>query len=251
MISVYKIKPKFQKLLQPILVFLRKIGVSPNQITILTVFFSIALGVFLFFAIENKIWFLFVSLGLLLRMALNSLDGMMAKQYNLQSKKGEILNELVDVISDVAIFFPFIYFESLKTEYVIIFIVLSIITLLFLFGAFLMKESPEEMNLEPYGGKFPKEEDDIENSWSSSSAIKTLSFNILYLQLVLGMLSFLIVVTFQYDLALERGFNILTSSLAPASIAAGSFFGRLVAGFLSDYVDRNKILFSVFLGKAL
>ena len=130
-------------------------------------------------------------------------------------------------------------------------IVLSIITLLFLFGAFLMKESPEEMNLEPYGGKFPKEEDDIENSWSSSSAIKTLSFNILYLQLVLGMLSFLIVVTFQYDLALERGFNILTSSLAPASIAAGSFFGRLVAGFLSDYVDRNKILFSVFLGQAL
>ena len=65
------------------------------------------------------------------------------------------------------------------------------------------------------------------------------------------MLSFLIVVTFQYDLALERGFNILTSSLAPASIAAGSFFGRLVAGFLSDYVDRNKILFSVFLGQAL
>jgi CDP-diacylglycerol--glycerol-3-phosphate 3-phosphatidyltransferase len=127
MISVYKIKPKFQKLLQPILVFLRKIGVSPNQITIFTVFFSIALGVFLFFAIENKLWFLFVSLGLLLRMALNALDGMMAKQFNLQSKKGEILNELGDVISDVAIFFPFIYFESLKTEYVIIFIVFSII----------------------------------------------------------------------------------------------------------------------------
>ena len=127
MISVYKIKPKFQKLLQPILILLRNIGVSPNQITIFTVFFSIALGVFLFFAIENKLWFLFVSLGLLLRMALNALDGMMAKQFNLQSKKGEILNELGDVISDLAIFFPFIYFDSLKTEYVIIFIVFSII----------------------------------------------------------------------------------------------------------------------------
>ena len=127
MISVYKIKPKFQKLLQPILFLLRKIGVSPNQITIFTVFFSIAIGVFLFFGIENKVWFLFVSLGLIFRMALNALDGMMAKQFNLQSKKGEILNELGDVISDVAIFFPFIYFDSLKTEYVIIFIVLSII----------------------------------------------------------------------------------------------------------------------------
>jgi len=127
MISVYKIKPKFQKLLQPILFLLRKIGISPNQITIFTVFFSIALGVFLFFGIENKVWFLFFSLGLLLRMALNALDGMMAKQFNLQSKKGEILNELGDIISDVAIFFPFIYFDLLKTEYVIIFIVLSII----------------------------------------------------------------------------------------------------------------------------
>ena len=127
MISVYKIKPKFQKLLQPILFLLRKIGVSPNQITIFTIFFSIAIGLFLFFGIENKVWFLFVSLGLLLRMALNALDGMMAKQFNLQSKKGEILNELGDIISDVAIFFPFIYFDSLKTEYIIIFIVLSII----------------------------------------------------------------------------------------------------------------------------
>ena len=61
MISVYKIKPKFQKLLQPILFLLRKIGVSPNQITIFTVFFSIAIGVFLFFGIENKLLFLFVS----------------------------------------------------------------------------------------------------------------------------------------------------------------------------------------------
>ena len=130
-------------------------------------------------------------------------------------------------------------------------IILSAITFVFLFGAFLMKESPEEMNLEPYGGKFPKEDDDLKNSWSSTAAVKTLAFNLLYIQLVLGMLSFLIVVTFQYDLALERGFNILTSSLAPASIAAGSFFGRIVTGYLTDYVDRNKILFFVFLGQAL
>ncbi len=130
-------------------------------------------------------------------------------------------------------------------------IILSAITFIFLFGAFLMKESPEELGLEPYGGPFSQEENDVENSWTSSAAIKTLSFNLLYIQLVLGMLSFLIVVTFQYDLALDRGFDILTSSLAPASIAAGSFFGRIVTGYLSDYISRNKILFSVFMGQAL
>ena len=127
MISVYKLKPKFQKLLQPILVFLRKIGISPNQITIFTILFSFVIGAFLIYGIENRIWFLFVSLGLLVRMALNALDGMMAKQFNLQSTKGEILNEIGDIISDVAIYFPFIYFDTIKIEYVIIFLVLSVI----------------------------------------------------------------------------------------------------------------------------
>jgi len=127
MISVYKLKPKFQKLLQPLLLLLKRMGVSPNHITVFTIVFSIIIGYILFLGIQDRFWFLIVALGLLLRMMLNALDGMMAKQFNLQSKLGEILNEIGDVISDIAIYLPFIYFESIKSEYVIIFIFLSII----------------------------------------------------------------------------------------------------------------------------
>lgn len=127
MISVYKLKPKFQKLLQPLLLLLKRMGVSPNHITVFTIIFSIIIGYTLFLGIQDRFWFLIVGVGLLLRMMLNALDGMMAKQFNLQSKLGEILNEIGDVISDIAIYFPFIYFESIKSEYVIIFIFLSII----------------------------------------------------------------------------------------------------------------------------
>jgi len=127
MISVYKLKPKFQKLLQPLLLLLKRMGVSPNHITVFTIIFSIIIGYILFLGIQDRFWFLIVAVGLLLRMMLNALDGMMAKQFNLQSKLGEILNEIGDVISDIAIYFPFIYFESIKSEYVIIFIFLSII----------------------------------------------------------------------------------------------------------------------------
>jgi len=127
MISVYKLKPKFQQLLQPLLLLLKRMGVSPNHITVFTIIFSIIIGYILFLGIEDRFWFLIVALGLLLRMMLNALDGMMAKQFNLQSKLGEILNEIGDVISDISIYFPFIYFESIKSEYVIIFIFLSII----------------------------------------------------------------------------------------------------------------------------
>ncbi|MEO6453063.1 MAG: CDP-alcohol phosphatidyltransferase family protein [Ginsengibacter sp.] len=45
-------------------------------------------------------------------MALNALDGMMARIYNQQTKKGEVLNELGDVISDLFIFFPLLKYEQ-------------------------------------------------------------------------------------------------------------------------------------------
>jgi CDP-diacylglycerol--glycerol-3-phosphate 3-phosphatidyltransferase len=60
-------------------------------------------------------------------MMLNALDGMLATTYNLKSKEGEILNEIGDVLSDIAIYFPFIYFNSLSIELIIIFILLSVI----------------------------------------------------------------------------------------------------------------------------
>ena len=127
MISIYKIKPKFQQLLMPLLKLLKGWGISPNAITILSIILSFALSYFFWNASDCSSYFLIVAFGLLLRMMLNALDGMMARIYNLQSKLGEILNEVGDIISDVAIYFPLILFESLEIEIAIIFILLSII----------------------------------------------------------------------------------------------------------------------------
>jgi CDP-diacylglycerol--glycerol-3-phosphate 3-phosphatidyltransferase len=127
MISVYDIKPKFQKLLFPLLTVLRRLGITPNHITVFSILFSFLIGFLFLQATENKKFYLVVALGLLLRMGLNALDGMMANKYNLKSTKGEILNEIGDVISDIAIYFPLLYFENLKFEYVVLFIVLSVI----------------------------------------------------------------------------------------------------------------------------
>jgi CDP-diacylglycerol--glycerol-3-phosphate 3-phosphatidyltransferase len=127
MISIYKIKPKFQQLLMPLLKLLRRLGISPNSITIFSIFFSFGISYFFWNASDNYSYFLIVAFGLLLRMMLNALDGMMARIYNLQSKFGEILNEVGDIVSDVAIYFPLIIFSSLSIEIAIIFILLSII----------------------------------------------------------------------------------------------------------------------------
>lgn len=125
------------------------------------------------------------------------------------------------------------------------------ITLICLLPAFLMKQDPKEMGLLPYGGPFPKSDDAESNNWETREATKTSAFIILYSLLFLGMLSFLIVVTLQFDYAISNNLNLLASSIAPASIAAGSFCGRLVTGYIADFINRNKILFAVFLGQGL
>ena len=127
MISIYKIKPKFQQLLMPLLKLLRRLGISPNSITIFSILLSFGIAYFFWNMSDNSLYFLIVAFGLLLRMMLNALDGMMARIYNLQSKLGEILNEVGDIISDIAIYLPLILFEFLEIEIAIIFILLSII----------------------------------------------------------------------------------------------------------------------------
>lgn len=127
MISAYKIKPAFQKLLQPILRILYKIGVTANQITILAIILSFGMGLgFLQYQTYHSA-LLIIPLGFLLRMALNALDGMMARQYNMQSQLGEILNEFGDVLSDIVIIFPFVIIPGIKPYIIILFGVLAIL----------------------------------------------------------------------------------------------------------------------------
>jgi CDP-diacylglycerol---glycerol-3-phosphate 3-phosphatidyltransferase len=127
MISIYNLKSKFQALLKPILAFLHARKITANQITVFAVFWSFFVAGLFWFADTNSLFFLALPIGLLIRMALNALDGMMARTYNQQSKLGEILNELGDVVSDVVLFLPFLKFEPEAFYAIILFIGLCII----------------------------------------------------------------------------------------------------------------------------
>ncbi len=126
MISVYKIKPAFQQLLRPVLTFLHKLGVTANAITWMAILLSIGTGVFTWFY-PSTIALLILPLALLFRMALNALDGMMARTYNMQSKKGEILNELGDLVSDFIMFAPLFFLFKLNVFVLIAFLFLSMV----------------------------------------------------------------------------------------------------------------------------
>ena len=126
MISVYQLKPKFQALLQPLLRRLRSWGVSPNLLTVLGILISLGMGIFAFYG-DRTIALILMPIVLLLRMALNALDGMMARQYNLQSKMGALLNEIGDVVSDIVLYYPLYVLFAMDQIWIMCFLLLSVL----------------------------------------------------------------------------------------------------------------------------
>lgn len=109
MISIYQLKPRFQALLRPIVGRLADAGVTANQVTLAAMCVSIALGIGLFLHPDKPAAFLLLPLWMFLRMAFNAVDGMLAREFGQQSALGAYLNELSDVLSDAALYLPFVW----------------------------------------------------------------------------------------------------------------------------------------------
>lgn len=105
--TLYDIKPAFQDLLRPACNNLAKAGVSANQVTVAAMLLSLATGTALVLLQGERWVLLLVPAALLVRMALNAIDGMLAREHHMQSALGGLLNELGDVISDIALYLPF------------------------------------------------------------------------------------------------------------------------------------------------
>lgn len=126
--SIYDIKPRFQALLRPMVSFLAKSGITANQVTILAVFLSGFAGLCILIWPEQSWVFLLVPFILFIRMALNAIDGMLAREFNMKSRLGAILNELGDVLSDVMLYLPFALVSGISSTAVVVVVILSIIS---------------------------------------------------------------------------------------------------------------------------
>lgn len=106
MASIYDLKPGFQALLRPLVARLAAAGVTANQVTIAAVVLSVIGGGLIAWRPFETWPLLLLPLVLFLRMGLNAVDGMLAREFGQQSKLGAILNELGDVLSDAALYLP-------------------------------------------------------------------------------------------------------------------------------------------------
>ena len=109
--SVYALKPAFQNWLLPAVKWLAERGVTPNQVTIAGGVASVLVGCDLIAG--SRTWLL-LPLFLPVRMALNAMDGMLAKERRMRTRTGAILNEGLDLVSDAALTLPFVAVPGLS-----------------------------------------------------------------------------------------------------------------------------------------
>jgi len=107
MVSIYQLKPAFQNLLRPLVKRLHARGVTANQITLLAGVCSVLLGCLIALFAHHAWLFILIPLWMILRMALNAIDGMLAREFGQQSHLGAYLNELCDIVADSALILPF------------------------------------------------------------------------------------------------------------------------------------------------
>ncbi|QNP41585.1 CDP-alcohol phosphatidyltransferase family protein [Lysobacter solisilvae (ex Woo and Kim 2020)] len=105
MASIYALKSRFQALLRPLVRRLHAWGVTANQVTVLAALASLVVAALVSRAAgAQPLWFALLPAWMFVRMALNAVDGMLAREFGQQSRPGAYLNELGDVVADGALY---------------------------------------------------------------------------------------------------------------------------------------------------
>lgn len=124
--TLYALKPAFQSWLRPFVGRLAGAGVTANQVTVAAMLGSLAVGALA--GLGGRGAFLLVPLWLALRMALNAIDGMLAREFGQKSRLGATLNEIGDVVSDAALYAPFALVPAIGPVPVMLAVTLAILT---------------------------------------------------------------------------------------------------------------------------
>jgi len=126
--SLYAIKPRFQSGLRPLVAYLARHGVSANQLTVVALLLSVVTGALIALWPTANWPLLLLPPCLPIRMALNAMDGMLAREHKQASHLGALLNELGDVIADAALYLPLALVPHIPSVAVVGFVFLGMLS---------------------------------------------------------------------------------------------------------------------------
>lgn len=126
--SIYDLKPAFQNLLRPLVHGLARAGVTANQVTLAAMALSFGTGAVIAMQPSSTALLLLLPLVMFLRMALNAVDGMLAREHNQKSRLGAVLNELCDVLSDAALYLPLALVAGFDPGLIVVIVLLATVS---------------------------------------------------------------------------------------------------------------------------
>jgi CDP-diacylglycerol--glycerol-3-phosphate 3-phosphatidyltransferase len=126
--SIYDLKPAFQRLLRPVVRGLAGAGVTANQVTLAALVLSAANGALIAWQPAERWPLLLLGPTLFVRMALNAIDGMLAREHGMKSALGAILNEIGDVAADAALYLPLALVPGFEPRLVVGAVILAVFT---------------------------------------------------------------------------------------------------------------------------
>ncbi len=128
MARVYPLKPAFQRRLRPVAGWLAARGVNADRVTVASVLLALTVGAVIALWPAARWPLLLLPVVLLLRMALNVVDGMLAREHRMDSPLGAQLNELGDVIADIALYLPLALVPGINPLLIALFVPLAVLT---------------------------------------------------------------------------------------------------------------------------
>jgi len=127
MTSLYQIKPAFQNLLRPLARWLHGRGITANQVTLAALPLSLGSGAVIWLW-PTPLTLLLLPPVLLLRMALNALDGMLAREFQGPTPLGAILNEIGDVLADTGLYLPLVLIPGVPGIAIVALVLLALLS---------------------------------------------------------------------------------------------------------------------------
>lgn len=144
-------KPFFRRRFRPAADRLARFGVRANQVTATTIVMSLAIGALVTLRPAAGWPLLLVPGALIVRLALNHIDGLLAEEHDQRTPLGAMLNELADVISDSALYLPLALVPGLPSGLIVLVVVLA--TLVEMTGVLAMRIGARRREDGPMGKK--------------------------------------------------------------------------------------------------
>jgi CDP-diacylglycerol--glycerol-3-phosphate 3-phosphatidyltransferase len=96
-------RPYINFILEPSASALSRMGLTPNNVSMLSLIFALLSGISYYYSFDSRLYLVAALVFVILNSFTDAVDGVMARQKNIQSDRGDLLDHVIDRYADTFI----------------------------------------------------------------------------------------------------------------------------------------------------